>query len=267
MNFDNPTIYTEKDFVGVRKAGKLAAETLDYITDFVKPGVTTEKLDELCAEYIKKNNAISAPLNYKGYPKSICTSVNHEICHGIPSPDKVLKEGDIVNIDVTPILNGYYGDSSRMYYVGGNIGVKAKKLTQVTYECMMRAIEAVKPGEPLTVIGSAIQEHAEKNGYSVVREFVGHETGTFFHGFPVFHYYEPEVDDFIIKEGMVFTIEPMINAGKPGSKTLSNGWTAVTRDKSLSAQFEHTMGITSNGAEIFTKSLKGYTYPPYKKLT
>jgi methionyl aminopeptidase len=260
MAKDKPTIYLEEDFVKMRKVGCLAAEILDLMYEHVKPGVTTDELNEIAEEYTKKYGAVSGPLGYKGYPKSICTSVNHEICHGIPS-DKVLKEGDIINIDVTPILDGYYGDSSRMYCVGEKVSVKAKKLTEVTYQCMIKAINVVKPGVPFSEIGRVIQAHAEENGFSVVRDFVGHETGKFFHGFPVFHYYEPQYDKFLMQEGMIFTVEPMINAGKDEAKILSDGWTAVTRDKSLSAQFEHTLGVTKNGAEIFTLSPKGLHKP------
>lgn len=252
-------IYSTQDFEGMRKAGKLAAEVLDYITEFVQPGVTTDKLNELCHKMIIDNKAIPAPLNYHGFPKSICTSVNHVICHGIPS-DKKLQNGDIINIDVTVILDGYYGDSSRMYYAGKPT-IKASRLTQVTYECLMLAIEQVRPGVKFNQIGLAIQNHAHKNGYSVVRDFCGHGIGKIFHDAPqILHYYDAKFDD-VMDEGMLFTIEPMINAGSWESKTLDDGWTAVTRDRSLSAQFEHTIGVTKDGCEIFTLSPKNLTVP------
>lgn len=254
-------IHNQDDFIGMRKAGLLAAQVLDYIADYVKPGVTTQKLNDLCHEMIVSNGAIPAPLNYHGFPKSICTSVNHVICHGIPSDDKKLQEGDIVNIDVTVILDGYYGDTSRMYYIGKKIPIKATRLTNVTYECLMKAIEVVKPGVPLNAIGKTIQEHAHHNGFSVVRDFCGHGIGKVFHAPPqVPHYYDPE-DKTMLETGMFFTIEPMINAGGWESKTLADGWTAVTRDRSLSAQFEHTLAVTDTGYEIFTLSPKGIMLP------
>ncbi len=244
--------YSPQDFEGMRKAGRLAAEVLDYITEFVHPGVTTEKLNELCHNMIIENNAIPAPLNYHGFPKSICTSINHVICHGIPS-DKKLQNGDIINIDITVILDGYYGDTSRMYYAG-KPSIKAARLTQITYECMMLGIEQIRPGVDFNQIGFAIQNHAHKNGYSVVKDFCGHGIGKTFHEAPqVLHYYDPNFKD-VMLEGMIFTVEPMINAGSHESKTLSDGWTAVTKDRSLSAQFEHTIGVTNEGYEIFTLS-------------
>lgn len=256
-------IHNSSDFDGMRKAGRLAAETLDFITPLVKEGITTNELNEVCHKFITDNGAISAPLGYKGYPKSICTSLNHVICHGIPN-DKKLKDGDILNIDVTVILNGYYGDTSRMFYVGKNVPIKAKRLTQITYECMIKGIEQVKPGARLNSIGKAIQEHAEKAGFSVVRDFCGHGIGKTFHANPsVLHYFDSKCN-VILEEGMFFTIEPMINAGGWQSKILEDGWTAVTRDKSLSAQFEHTIGVTKEGFEIFTLSPKGFTLPDYK---
>jgi methionyl aminopeptidase len=256
-------IHKEEDFKKMREAGKLAAEVLDYITDYVKPGVATDELNTLCHDYIIKHNAIPAPLNYRGFPKSICTSINHVVCHGIPG-EKKLVDGDIVNIDVTVILDGYYGDTSRMYYVGNKIPIKAQKLVQVTYECMMLGIEQVKPGVKLNQIGRAIQHYAENKGFSVVRDFCGHGIGKVFHALPsVLHYYDPFVDT-ILEEGMFFTIEPMINAGDYRTAILKDGWTAVTKDRSLSAQFEHTIGVTKDGYEIFTNSLKGWTLPPYK---
>jgi len=248
------TIHDQKDFEGMRKAGKLAAEVLDYIYDYVKPGVTTEKLDELCHNYIVENNAVPAPLNYKGFPKSICTSINHVVCHGIPS-DRKLNEGDILNIDVTVILDGYYGDTSRMYAVGKKIPIKAQKLSQVTFESLHKAIEVVKPGVKLNEIGRAIEKYVTEFGYSVVRDFCGHGIGKVFHAEPnVSHFYEAD-NDIVLEEGMLFTIEPMINAGKYETKVLQ------ATDRSLSAQFEHTIGVTKDGYEIFTLSPKNMHYP------
>lgn len=251
-NYMGVTLHPTECFEPMRKAGKLAAQVLDYITPFVKPGVTTDHLNTLCHDYIIQHGAIPAPLNYRGFPKSICTSINHVVCHGIPS-DKVLQEGDIVNIDVTVILDGWYGDTSRMFNVG-KIGIKAQKLIDATYESMMRAIEIVKPGITFGDIGHAIQSYVEPKGYSVVRDFCGHGIGRTFHSEPeVVHYGKPG-RGLELKEGMFFTIEPMINAGRYEVKILSDGWTAVTRDKSLSAQFEHTIGVTATGHEIFTLS-------------
>jgi methionyl aminopeptidase len=249
------------DFEAMRKAGRLAAEALDFITPHVQPGVTTAELDRLCAEFIAARGAVSAPLNYRGYPRSICTSVNHVVCHGIPG-DKRLEDGDIVNIDVTPILDGWHGDSSRMYYVG-KVGIKARKLVEVTYESLMRAIEIVRPGVTLGDIGWAIQGHVEKHRFSVVRDFCGHGLGRTFHEPPnVMHFGTPGQGT-VLREGMFFTIEPMINAGRAETKILSDGWTAVTKDKSLSAQFEHSVGVTATGCEIFTASPRGMHCPPY----
>jgi methionyl aminopeptidase len=256
-------IHKKEDFAKMRAAGKLAAEILDFIVPFVKPGTPTDELNTLCHNKIVESGAIPAPLNYKGFPKSICTSVNHVVCHGIPN-EKPLKEGDIVNIDVTVILDGWFGDSSRMYFAG-DPSIKAKRLTQVTYDCMMLGIEQVRPGAALSDIGKAIQENAEKNGFSVVRDYCGHGIGKIFHDEPsVLHYYESKNEKIILQEGMFFTIEPMINAG--GYATIlskHDGWTVTTRDKSLSAQFEHTIGVTKDGFEIFTKSPKGLDFPPY----
>jgi methionyl aminopeptidase len=247
------TIHTEEDFIKMRQAGKIAAEVLDYIANFVEPGITTEHLDKLCYDFMMEKKVIPAPLNYKGYPKSICTSINHVVCHGIPS-DRKLADGDIMNIDVTVIADGYYGDSSRMYCVGKNVSIKAKRLVQVTYDCMMMGIEQIKPGMQLNLIGKVIQEYAEKNGYSVVRDFCGHGIGKVFHADPnVVHYYDPNLK-VILEEGMFFTVEPMINAGGYQTKILQDGWTAVTRDRSLSAQWEHTVAVTKDGFEIFTVS-------------
>jgi methionyl aminopeptidase len=249
------------EFDGMRKAGRLGAETLDFITPHVRPGVTTGELDRLCHDFITGHGAIPAPLNYRGFPKSICTSVNHVVCHGIPG-DKRLVEGDILNIDVTVILDGWHGDTSRMFPVG-RVGVKAQKLMDVTYEAMMRGIAVVRPGATLGDIGHAIQSHAEAHRFSVVRDFCGHGIGKIFHAAPsVLHYGQPGAGA-ALREGMFFTIEPMINAGKYQVKVLEDGWTAVTRDRSLSAQFEHTVGVTADGHEIFTLSPAGLDRPPY----
>ena len=250
------------EFAAMRKAGKLAAVCLDMITEHVQPGVTTERLDRLCHDFTLDHGATPAPLGYRGFPKSICTSVNHVVCHGIPG-EKVLREGDIVNIDVTPIVEGWHGDSSRMYPVG-NIGVKAERLIDVTYDSLMMAIEIVKPGTSLGDIGHIIQSFVEKQRLSVVRDFCGHGLGRIFHTPPsVLHYGSPG-QGIELREGMFFTIEPMVNAGRPETKILSDGWTAVTKDKSLSAQFEHTLGVTSDGVEIFTLSPNGLDRPPYE---
>lgn len=254
-------LHDESDFVGLRAAGRLAAETLDMITEHVRPGVTTGDLDVLIHEFTLARGATPAPLNYRGYPKSSCISINHVVCHGIPGR-RALQDGDILNIDVTSILDGWYGDSSRMYVVG-NPSVKARKLIDVTYDCLMLGIDVVKPGATLGDIGHAIQQYAEKQRFSVVRDFCGHGIGRTFHSAPnVLHYGSPG-EGLTLKEGMVFTIEPMINAGKAEVKILEDGWTAVTRDRSLSAQFEHMIGVTATGCEIFTLSPAGYTRPPY----
>ena len=246
----------------MHQAGQLAAKTLDFITDHVHPGVTTEKIDQLCHDFITQHGGVPAALNYQGFPKSVCTSLNHVICHGIPGPKK-LKEGDILNIDSAVILNGWYGDSCRMYFVGKPC-VKAQKLTTITYECLMRAIDIVKPGIRLGDIGHVIQTYAEKNRFSVVRDFCGHGLGKVFHDpyLSVLHYGQPHTGT-VLEEGMFFTIEPMINAGKYHAKILQDGWTAVTRDKSLSAQFEHSLGVTADGCEIFTLSPNNLHCPPY----
>ena len=258
---DNIKIHNKRDFLKMHDAGKLAAEVLDYITDYVEVGVSTDFLDNLCHEYIINHNAVPAPLNYRGFPKSTCISINDVVCHGIPS-SRTLKDGDVLNIDVTVILDTWFGDTSRMFFVG-NPSNKAKFLTRITYECLMLGIEEVKPGKTVGDIGFVIQEHAEKHGLSVVRDFTGHGLGKVFHCPPtILHYGRPNTGD-ILQEGMFFTIEPMINSGKYDVKILSDGWTAVTKDKSLSAQFEHSIGVTSNGYEIFTNSPKGYTQPNY----
>jgi methionyl aminopeptidase len=261
-NQDGIMIHDAAGFEGMRKAGKLAAQTLDMITEHVQPGVTTEELDKICHDFITKNGAIPAPLNYKGFPKSICTSINHVVCHGIPE-ERALKEGDIMNIDVTVIVDGWHGDTSRMFFVGDKIPVKARKLCDVTYDCMMAGIELVKPGVTLGDIGHAIQQVAESNRFSVVRDFCGHGLGQVFHMPPsVLHFGTPGTGP-VLEPGMFFTIEPMINAGKYDCKVLSDGWTAVTRDRSLSAQYEHSLAVTEDGFEIFTLSPKGWTKPPY----
>ncbi len=257
------TIHDAQAFIKMRAAGKLAAEILDFITPYVKAGVTTNSLDKLCHDKIIENGAIPAPLNYKGFPKSICTSINHVVCHGIPS-EKELKDGDIMNIDVTVILDGWFGDTSRMFYIG-EPSIKAKRLTQVTYECMMLGIEQVKPGNTLGDIGFAIQSYAEKQGFSVVRDYCGHGIGRVFHSEPSVVHYGKKGAGMVLEEGMFFTVEPMINVGR--YETLlskHDGWTVTTRDKSLSAQFEHTVGVTKDGVEIFTSSPKGLDFPPYK---
>jgi methionyl aminopeptidase len=245
----------------MRRDGRLAAATLDFITPYIKPGVTTGELDRLCHDYILQHGAVPAPLGYRGFPKSICTSVNHVVCHGIPG-DKRLVEGDILNIDVTTILDGWHGDTSRMFFVG-EVGVRARKLVEVTYEAMMRGIAAVKSGNTLGDIGHAIQSFAEAQRFSVVRDFCGHGLGRIFHEAPsVLHYGEPGTG-LVLREGMLFTVEPMINAGRWEVKVLSDGWTAVTKDRSLSAQFEHSVGVTATGCEIFTLSPAELHKPPY----
>ena len=234
-------------------AGKLASKVLEMIGKYVNVGISTEELNEICHSYIvDKQDAIPAPLNYHGFPKSICTSVNHQVCHGIPSKNKVLKSGDIVNIDVTVIKDGYHGDTSKMFLVG-NASILANRLCRVTRECMMMGIEVVKPGVHIGTIGATIQEHAEKNNFSVVREYCGHGIGKNFHEAPQILHYGEKNTGIQLEEGMTFTIEPMINAGKSGTKLLNDGWTVVTQDKSLSAQWEHTILVTNNGFEILTK--------------
>ena len=249
------------DFEGMRRAGRLAAETLDFVTPHVVPGIATEELDRLCHEFITERDAVPAPLNYRGFPKSICTSINHVVCHGIPGP-RVLKDGDTLNIDVTVILDGWHGDTSRMFFVG-KPSVKARRLADVTYEAMMRGIEAIKPGNTLGDIGHAIQAFAEGHRCSVVRDFCGHGLGRVFHDAPNILHYGRAGTGAVLKEGMFFTVEPMINLGRADTKLLSDGWTAVTRDKSLSMQFEHSVGVTEDGFEIFTASPGGLHRPPY----
>ena len=237
-----------------RIAGSIAAGALDEVAKIIKPGITTNKIDKVCYEFINDNDAYSAPLFYRGFPKSCCTSSNHVVCHGIPS-DKILKEGDIVNVDVTSYKNGWHGDTSRMFKIG-EVSIKAEKLINATYESMMMAIKILKEGIHLGDIGSTIQNYVEANGFSVVQDFCGHGIGQTFHREPNILHYGKKGTGEKIKAGMIFTIEPMINLGEYETKTLNDGWTAVTKDKSLSAQFEHTIGVTKDGYEIFTQSNK-----------
>jgi methionyl aminopeptidase len=255
-------LHTEEGFEGMRRAGRLAATILDEIADYVEPGVTTESLDTRIREMMLDGGAVPATLGYRGYTHSSCISINHVICHGIPS-DKVLKDGDILNIDVTPLLDGWHGDTSRMFYAG-EPSLKAQRLVDVTYDCLMLGIEAAgRPGARLGDIGAAIEEHARSFRYGVVREFCGHGLGRLFHDAPEVVHAAKAGTGPELKPGMFFTIEPMINLGKPWAKVLGDGWTAVTRDKSLSAQFEHSLAITEDGVEIFTKSPTGRDKPPY----
>ena len=254
-------LYGADGFEGMRRAGRLAAEILDALVPHVVPGVTTQEIDDLVRDLTIKGGGIPATLNYRGYAHSCCTSINHVVCHGIPS-DKKLKDGDIVNIDVTPIIDGWHGDSSRMYLVG-DVAIKARKLVDVTYECLMLGIEQARPGNRLGDIGHAIQSHAEKHRYGIVRDFCGHGLGRVFHAPPnVLHYGRPGSKE-MLEEGMFFTIEPMVNLGRPETKVLADDWTAVTRDKSLSAQFEHAVGVTADGCEIFTLSPAGKFHPTW----
>ena len=252
--------YSEK-FEKMRIAGNLAARTLDMLTEQIKVGISTNHIDKLGYEFIRDNNGHSAPLFYRGFQKSLCTSLNHVVCHGIPS-DRILDEGDIVNVDVTAIVDKHYGDTSRMFCIGKS-SVKANNLINATYESMMKAINILKPGLKLGDIGHEIQTYVEDKGFSVVKDFCGHGISTIFHEPPNILHYGKKNTGIELNAGMTFTIEPMINAGKYDIKVLDDGWTAVTKDKSLSAQFEHTIGITENGYEIFTKSVKGYSKPPY----
>ncbi|MCK6418784.1 MAG: type I methionyl aminopeptidase [Alphaproteobacteria bacterium] len=260
---DGIELHSESDFAGMRAAGKLAAQTLDMITPHVVPGVSTQELDQICHDFITRHGATPAPLGYKGYPKSICTSINHVVCHGIPD-EKKLTEGDIVNIDVTVVLDGWHGDTSRMYLLGEKISVKARRLVDVTYDCLMAGVGAVKPGAHLGDIGHAIAQVAHAARFSVVTDFCGHGLGRVFHAPPSIMHIAPPGEGPVLEPGMFFTIEPMINAGRYETKILQDGWTAVTRDRSLSAQFEHTLGVTETGVEIFTLSPAGYTRPPYQ---
>ena len=252
----------KEKFEKMRIAGNLASRTLDMLTENIKPGISTDEIDKLGYEFIKDNGGFSAPLFYRGFKKSLCTSLNHVVCHGIPS-DRVLNEGDIINIDVTAIVEDYHGDTSRMFCIG-KTPVKANNLISATYEAMMRAIKILKPNVKLGDIGYEIQSYVEEKGFSVVRDFCGHGVNTKFHEAPNVLHYGQKNTGIELTPGMTFTIEPMINEGKFGVKMLNDGWTAVTKDKSLSAQFEHTVGITENGYEIFTESVKDYRKPPYK---
>ena len=256
------TLHKPEDFDGMRRAGRLAAEVLDMLVPEVKPGVTTAHLDKLAYDYVIAHGGIPACLGYRGYRHTTCTSINHVVCHGIPA-DKPLREGDIVNIDVTVIVDGWHGDTSRMYPVG-EIKRKAERLIEITYESMMRGIAAVKPGATTGDIGHAIQSYAEgQEKCGVVRDFCGHGLGRLFHSIPnIVHFGKPG-GGMALKPGMFFTIEPMINLGGTGVKVLGDGWTAVTRDRSLSAQFEHSVGVTEHGVEIFTLSPRGWHKPPY----
>jgi methionyl aminopeptidase len=254
-------IHGPQAYEGMRRAGRLTAEALDVLVDHVKPGVTTEALDDLIHEFAMAHGAYPAPLMYRGYRKGICTSINHVVCHGIPN-DKPLRDGDIINIDVTLVLDGWHGDSSRMYLVG-EVPRRAARLVEVTHEAMMRGIAAIRPGATTGDIGFAIQSYAEQERCSVVRDFCGHGLGRLFHDEPnILHYGRPG-EGAPLKPGMFFTVEPMINLGRPHVKVLGDGWTAVTRDRSLSAQFEHTVAVTQTGFEIFTLSPRGLHQPPY----
>ena len=254
-------LHGEEGFAGMRKAGALAASILDALTEHVQPGITTEEIDRIVFDMTLAGGGVPATLGYRGYTKSCCTSINHVVCHGIPG-EKVLKDGDIVNIDVTPILDGWHGDTSRMYFVG-EPNVKARKLVEVTYECLMLGLEQARPGNRLGDISHAIQRHAEQHRYGVVRDFCGHGLGRLFHDSPEVVHAGRAGTGPELKPGMFFTVEPMINIGRADVKILGDGWTAVTRDRSLSAQFEHSIGITEDGIEIFTKSPKGLDKPPY----
>ncbi|MEN9018399.1 MAG: type I methionyl aminopeptidase [Hellea sp.] len=254
-------IHSANDYKGMRKAGRLAAECLDMLVSLTKPGITTEKIDQAAMEFVLDNGAIPACLGYRGYQHTVCTSVNHVVCHGIPN-SKTLKNGDIVNIDVTVIVDGWHGDTSRMYPIG-EISRKAERLINITYDSLMLGIAEVKPGKTTGDIGYAIQSFAEKERCSVVQDFCGHGLGKLFHDAPNILHFGQQGEGEVLKEGMFFTIEPMINLGRPDVKILSDGWTAVTRDKKLTAQFEHSIGVTKDGYEIFTTSPNGLHKPPY----
>ncbi|MBO0344891.1 type I methionyl aminopeptidase [Roseibium sp. CAU 1637] len=252
-------LYGPEDFEGMRKASQLTARCLDELAAMVKPGLTTQAIDDFVFEFGEAHGALPATLNYRGYTKNTCTSINHVVCHGIPN-DKPLKDGDIVNIDVTYILDGWHGDSSRMYPVG-TVNRKSERLMEVTYNSLMLGIEAAKPGNTTGDIGHAIQTYVESHRYSVVRDFCGHGVGKLFHDAPnILHYGRPG-EGVELKPGMIFTIEPMVNTGRPQVKVLNDGWTAVTRDRSLSAQYEHSIGITADGCDIFTQSPAGLHTP------
>ena len=254
-------LHGPEGFAAMRKAGRVAADCLDALVPLVLPGVTTAAIDDYVRQFTLDHGAVPATLGYRGYAHSCCISINHVVCHGIPS-DKTLKDGDIVNIDVTPLVDGWHGDTSRMFLIG-DVGLKARRLVDVTHECLMIGIAVAKPGARMGDIGAAIQAHAEKHRYGVVREFCGHGVGRLFHDAPEVVHAAKAGTGPELKPGMFFTIEPMINLGKPGVKLLDDGWTAVTRDRSLSAQFEHSIGITETGCEVFTQSAKGLDKPPY----
>ena len=254
-------IYNEDDFAGMRKASQVTAKCLDELSRIIKPGVTTQEIDDFVYKFGLEHDAYPATLNYRGFTKSCCTSINHVVCHGIPN-EKPLREGEIINVDVTYVIDGWHGDSSRMYAVG-EIKRAAERLIEVTYQSLMLGIEAVKPGNTTGHIGEAIQTYAEGQRCSVVREFCGHGVGKLFHDAPNVLHYGRAGEGVELRPGMIFTIEPMINLGRPSVKVLGDGWTAVTRDRSLTAQFEHSVGVTENGCEIFTASPAGYTLPPY----
>ncbi len=258
-------VHGAEAFAGMRKAGRLTGEALDMLTAHVKPGVTTDELDALVFDFAVAHGAYPAPLDYRGYRKSICTSLNHVVCHGLPDR-KPLREGDIVNIDVTLIVDGWHGDSSRMFLVG-DVPRKAQRLVEVTHEALLRGIAVVREGATTGDIGAAIQDYAEAERCSVVRDFCGHGLGRLFHDEPNILHYGRRGEGIALKAGMFFTIEPMINLGRPHVKILSDGWTAVTRDRSLSAQFEHTLGVTTEGCEVFTYSPAGMNVPPYLPST
>ncbi|MCV6595486.1 MAG: type I methionyl aminopeptidase [Mangrovicoccus sp.] len=260
---DGIRIHEPADFAGMHKAGRLAAEILDALCDQVQPGVTTADLDRFIENMVEEAGAISATIGYKGYQHASCISVNHVVCHGIPGP-KTLKSGDILNIDVTVIVDGWYGDTSRMY-VAGKLPRKAERLIQVTHDALMRGIEMVRPGNTFGDIGHAIQSYVESHKMSVVRDFCGHGLGRVFHSPPNVLHYGRAGSAAVLEEGMFFTIEPMVNLGRPETKVLADDWTAVTRDKSLSAQFEHSIGVTADGAEIFTLSPGGLFHPTYSE--
>jgi len=262
LNKDGITIHTTAEFDGMRKAGRLAAEVLDMIAEHVDVGVTTERLDQLCHDYMINAGSVPATLGYKGYPKSSCISINHVVCHGIPS-DKKLRNGDILNIDVTCILDGWFGDCSRMY-VAGKLNRKAERLIQITHDSLMVGIDQVKPGNTFGDIGAAIQKYVEAHRCSVVRDFCGHGLGRVFHSAPNVLHYGRWGTGAVLEEGMFFTIEPMVNLGLPETKVLADDWTAVTKDKSLSAQFEHSIAVTADGFEIFTESPAGNYYPTWR---
>ncbi len=254
-------LHGPEGFAGIRRAGALAASILDALAPRIVPGTTTQEIDDIVKCMTLEAGAVPATLGYRGYTKSCCTSINHVVCHGIPG-DKPLKDGDIVNVDVTPLLDGWHGDTSRMYLVG-DVSIKARKLVDVTYECLMLGLDQAKPGNRLGDISHAIQTHAEKHRYGIVRDFCGHGLGRLFHDSPeVVHAGRPGTGP-ELRPGMFFTIEPMINIGRADCKLLDDGWTAVTRDRTLSAQFEHSIGITDTGHEVFTTSPKGFDKPPY----